>query len=167
MNHARKKILADLMDTSMFLSENGFPPELWGPGLWLFMTLAAANYPLRPTAKDALNYYTFFFNLQFILPCRACRKEYAEMITGGADPDLRLTVDLFKQRRSATIGTARKAVFSWIVKVHNVVNARLGKKRAVLNVSEAQWARKYAALRKITRLAARRKSARNRPLNST
>jgi hypothetical protein len=165
MEHARKKNPGDVMDTPAFLSPNGFAPELWGPGLWLAMTLAAANYPLRPTAKDAMNYYTFFYNLQFILPCRACRKEYAKMILGRADPSLRLTIDLFKQGKSAKIGTARKAVFSWIVQVHNVVNARLGKKQTVLNVSESEWARRYARLRRISRQAARQRSASNRPLN--
>ena len=70
------------MDSPKFLSPNGFAPELWGPGIWLVMTLAAANYPLRPTARDAAHYYTFFDNLQHILPCGTCRAEYRKMILG-------------------------------------------------------------------------------------
>ena len=152
------------MDSPKFLSPNGFAPELWGPGLWLVMTLAAANYPLRPTARDAAHYYTFFDNLQYILPCGSCRAEYRKMILGRVDPSLKLTLDMFRQRRSDKIGTARKAVFTWIVRVHDVVNARLGKSKAVLGVSETEWARRYGALRGITRHAAKRRSAGNRPL---
>lgn len=152
------------MENVAFVSPNGFPPELWGPGLWLFMTLAAANYPLRPKHRDAVNYFTFFYNLQFVLPCGACRTEYAKMILGKVDPSLELTLDLFKQRRSAEIGTARKAVFSWIVRVHNVVNVRLKKKKAVIDVHESEWARRYSRLRRVSRQTARRRSARNRPL---
>ena len=129
----------------------------------MVMTLAAANYPLRPTSRDAAHYYTFFDNLQYILPCGSCRAEYRKMILGRVDPSLKLTLDMFRQRRSK-IGTARKAVFTWIVRVHDVVNARLGKSKAVLNVSETEWARRYGALRGITRHAAKRRSARNRPL---
>jgi len=152
------------MDTIRFLSPNGFAPELWGPGLWLTMTLAAANYPLRPTSRDVTHYYTFFHNLQFILPCGSCRKEYRKMILGRVDPSLKLTPNLFRQKKGARLGTARQAVFSWIVKVHNVVNARLGKSKTVLNVSESEWARRYAALRGITRRRAMRRSATNKPL---
>jgi hypothetical protein len=152
------------MDSPQFLSADGFPPELWGPGLWLAITLIAANYPLKPSKTQAEQYYKFFIGLQHVLPCGKCRCEYTKLIQGkGADPSLKLTPSLFRQARGERPGSARKSVFAWVIRLHNAVNMRLGKRSAGL--TENGWARRYASLRKITRSTARRRSAANKPLS--
>lgn len=152
------------MDSRAFLSRDGFAPELWGPGLWLLMTIVAANYPLQPTSSDATHYFTFYYNLQYILPCRSCREEYRKMILGKVDPSLKLTLGMFRQKKGARLGSSRKAVFRWIVQVHNVVNRRLGKRKSLLDISVSEWARRYARLRGITRRQALARSLTNKPL---
>lgn len=134
------------MDAAQFLSPKGFPPSLWGPGLWLFMTLVAANYPLNPTKRDAMRYFTFFYNLQYILPCKTCRQEYSKMLTTSND---RITLEMFSRQRHDLPGDARRRVFQWVVDIHDRVNTRLGK-TSVAKVSADAWATYYAAMRSMT-----------------
>lgn len=48
--------------------------SIWGPPLWHFLHTISVNYPINPTLKDKKNYYNFFYNLQYVLPCDICRK---------------------------------------------------------------------------------------------
>lgn len=140
-------IFAIIMDTPGFLSPDGYSPNVWGKSLWLSMTLIASNVPLVPTRQDSLAYFKFFDNLRRVIPCKSCRDEYSKMIRCG-NPALRLRLSDFLQGPRDEPGTARKRVFTWIVRIHAHVNARLKKKR---RSSVAFWAKKYSALRKTSR----------------
>ena len=144
----KKKILVFIVEISMnsnlFLSSNGFSTSTWGPHAWVFMTLVAANYPLRPTKEDATWYYTFYKSLGHVIPCGECRREYCKMISDTKKPSLCLDMKTFLQKPSETPGAARKRVFSWVINIHNDVNRR---KRRKIETSVNFWAKEYASLR--------------------
>ena len=134
------------MDTNLFLSPDGFSTSTWGPHAWVFMTLVAANYPLRPTPDDATWYYTFYQSLGHVIPCGECRREYCKMISQSKNPNLRLTKERFIQKPGEKPGSARKRVFTWVIRIHNDVNRR---KRRDLKTSVSFWAKEYSKLREI------------------
>ncbi len=136
-----------MLDSKIFLSREGYSPNIWGPSLWFAMTIIASNYPMVPTKSDEISYFHFFDNLRRVLPCRSCRVEYAKMITKSVNPDLRLTKGMFRQQTTEAPGAARKRVFTWVIKIHNSVNRRLGKKR---RTSISFWAKTYSSLRMAT-----------------
>ena len=133
-----------MLDSKLFLSRDGYTPKIWGPSLWFVMTLIASNYPMVPTKSDEIAYYHFFDNLRRVLPCKSCRVEYTKMITKSVNPELRLVRGMFHQPTTEAPGAARKRVFTWVVKIHNAVNRRLGKKR---RTSIEFWAKTYSRLR--------------------
>jgi hypothetical protein len=57
---------------------NGFVSSIWGPQLWFTLHCISFNYPIKPTPTDKQNYRTFFESLQYVLPCGACRTNFAE-----------------------------------------------------------------------------------------
>lgn len=146
--HPPKKIKCSvfliLMNSSEFLSPHGFPPRVWGPLCWKFSHYVSANYPLNPTEKSVDAYMAYFKSLCDILPCKECRREFCKLVRSQTSP-LRIQKSIFAQKRTDPPGTARKRVFSWFVKVHAKVNARL-KKNMPSNPSF--WADVYASKRK-------------------
>jgi hypothetical protein len=132
------------MNSSTFLSPDGFSTSTWGPHAWVFMTLVAANYPLRPSKDDAIWYYTFYKSLGHVIPCGECRREYCKMIGDHKKPSLCLHMKMFLQNPSDSPGTARKRVFTWVVNIHNNVNKR---KRRKIETNVNFWAKEYASLR--------------------
>jgi hypothetical protein len=134
------------MDSKEFLSGDGFPTSTWGAHAWVFMTIVAANYPLRPTKEVSTWYYTYFKSLGHVIPCGECRREYCKMIGNKNKPDLCLNMDRFIQKPHEKPGAARKRVFTWVIKIHNDVNRR---KRRHVKTSVAFWAKEYASLRKL------------------
>jgi len=126
----------------MLLSPDGFSPRLWGPQLWRVMHLVSVNYPLNPTRVQQRAYYNFFNSLKCILPCKTCREEFNKMVSR---PPYTLTPALFAQRPGDPPGTARRRLAQYVVTLHNVVNARLGKPpgRQTRN-----WVQYYANLRR-------------------
>lgn len=133
------------MNSNEFLSSNGFSTSTWGPHAWVFMTIVAANYPLRPTKDEAMWYYTYYKSLGHVIPCGECRREYCKMIGNSSKPDLCLKLDTFTQKKGEKPGSARKRVFTWVVNIHNDVNRR---KRRRIKTSVNFWAKEYASLRK-------------------
>ena len=55
-------------------------PKEWGPSAWKFIHYVALKYPKNPTEEDKKQYFVFFYNLQFILPCERCAKHYKDNI---------------------------------------------------------------------------------------
>lgn len=97
------------------LSENGFAPAYWGPGAWQLFHMAAAAFPLKPTAADRRAYQAFFESLRVVLPCPGCRAGYAQLSTRGR---LAIKPELFRDRLT---------LFRWTTELHDAVNAKLGK----------------------------------------
>jgi len=83
----------------------------WGRPGWTFLHAITFAYPRFPSQKTKRRYLGFFRFLRFVLPCPVCRREFS-------------TVDMgLKHFRD------RATLAKWLVKVHNQVNQRLGKKK--------------------------------------
>ncbi len=113
------------------LSESGFPPDTWGPSLWLLIHTVAATYPVDPTPEAQRQFAAFYTSLQYVIPCGGCRKGYASLINGTH----RLTPEVLADRLS---------LFKWTVDVHNAVNAKVGKP---VNSDHLMWYKRYDAMR--------------------
>jgi len=80
----------------------GVPPEIWGPNLWGTLHL------LCLTGTISSNFVQEFAN---IIPCPACAGHFSELLKENPLPD----------------SDDPLVLFSWSVRVHNLVNARIGK----------------------------------------
>ena len=96
-------------------------PELWGRCAWKFIHLITLNYPENPTKDDKENYHTFFYSLQYVLPCDKCGQN--------------LTKHLKKYPLTATALANRQNLIMWAINLHNIVNYYTGKR--MLTYSEA------------------------------
>jgi hypothetical protein len=93
--------------TSILLdSNNGFQTKCWGPPMWFVLHTISLNYRV----EYQKGYMQFFKSLQYVLPCKACRINYAKTIK--THPTLRLTKETFKSRESLAY---------WLFKLHNFV----------------------------------------------
>jgi hypothetical protein len=135
---------------SSFTSNEGFPPSVWGPLIWQASHLILANYPLEPTRRDVDSYVAYFQSLCDILPCRVCRRHFCDLVRRPGP--LQLRRQMFVQGRGERPGAARHRVFTWFVRVHNAVNARLGKP---YTSDVRAWKRAYAKVRAVKRLPGR------------
>ena len=57
-----------------YVSGDGMLTSVWGPSLWHFLHTMSFNYPVNPTCSDKKYYKDFIHSLEFILPCKYCRK---------------------------------------------------------------------------------------------
>jgi len=87
--------------------------NIWGPHLWFSLHTMSFNYPLKPTDEDKTNYKNFFNNLQNIIPCSVCKKNYKRHIVEHPIED-------FLDNRQTLV--------YWVIDMHNMVNAEIGKK---------------------------------------
>ena len=87
-------------------------PKEWGPSGWKFIHYVALKYPKNPTEEDKKQYFVFFYNLQFILPCERCAKHYKD--------------NLLKNPIQSSLEN-NKTLFKWTVDIHNMVNKDLNK----------------------------------------
>ena len=85
-----------------------FEPKIWGPHAWFFLETITMSYPENPSEEQIKNFKTFFYTLQFIIPCNKCRVNYNKhlQIYPLSDHVLRNRDNLFK----------------WIVNMHNAVD---------------------------------------------
>lgn len=87
--------------------------NIWGPSAWLFLHTITFNYPDNPTNQDKNNYYNFFNNLKYILPCEKCKKHYVEN---------------FNKYNLEEILNSKDNLIKWLIDIHNEVNKDTGKK---------------------------------------
>uniref|UniRef100_A0A6C0F6Q3 thiol oxidase n=1 Tax=viral metagenome TaxID=1070528 RepID=A0A6C0F6Q3_9ZZZZ len=85
-------------------SGNGFQTNVWGAPMWLCLHIISLNF--KPELRDG--YKQFFNSLQFVLPCGACRENYANIIKNI----LPLNDKVYK---------SRKSLAKWLFLVHNQV----------------------------------------------
>ena len=95
-------------------SNDGMVTNIWGPSLWHVLHTISFNYPVNPTSADKKNYKQFILSLRDVLPCRACRENFADNIK-----QIPLKSDVFKNRKNFS---------KWVFKLHNHVNKMTGKK---------------------------------------
>jgi|UniRef100_A0A6C0F780 hypothetical protein len=86
-------------------------PKIWGEHAWIFLHTITLNYPEEPTFSDKYNYKILFESLKDTLPCPTCREHYKENIT-------LYPIDL----------SSREALVKWLIKIHNLVNEKNGKR---------------------------------------
>jgi hypothetical protein len=95
-------------------SDAGFPGEIWGSCLWLFLHIISFNYPCKPSIKHKMYYYSFLKILPKILPCGICRKHLKELYK-----KMPLITSVFKNRKSLS---------KYIFQLHEEINIKLNKK---------------------------------------
>ena len=87
--------------------------NIWGPTLWFSLHTITMNYPNQPTFLQQKDYKNFFTSLQYIIPCKICRKNYQRhLIEHPIDNSLK----------------SRKSLVYWLIDIHNMVNSETGKK---------------------------------------
>ena len=87
--------------------------NIWGPHLWFSLHTISFNYPLKPKKEDILQYHNFFTSLQNVIPCSICKKNYIRHLKEHP-------INLFLNNR--------KDLVYWVIDMHNMVNAEIGKK---------------------------------------
>ena len=85
-------------------SSEGFQTKIWGAPLWLCLHMISLNY----TPDKHKGYKSFFESLQYVLPCKACRDNYSNILQNK----LPLSDSVFKSRESMAF---------WVFKLHNQV----------------------------------------------
>jgi len=98
-------------------SGDGMMTSIWGPSMWHYMHVMSFNYPVHPTEQQKKQYRKFILNLQYVLPCKHCRKNLKNNFKV-----LPLTMDVMKNRNSFS---------RYIYKLHELVNKMLGKTSAL------------------------------------
>ena len=93
--------------------------NIWGPHLWFSLHTISFNYPLKPSIKDKEQYYNFFISLQETIPCSVCKKNYKRHLNEHPIKDY---LD------------NRKSLVYWVIDMHNMVNAEIGKKILSYNI---------------------------------
>lgn len=53
-------------------------PKIWGPHFWFMFRCISNNYPDNPSEDDTHHTKSFFYSLQYLLPCIVCRESYVE-----------------------------------------------------------------------------------------
>jgi hypothetical protein len=96
-------------------------PDIWGRHMWFSIHFVAQDYPLEPSADDAINYKKFFENLGSVIPCYKCGVNYNRH---------------FKEMPIDEYLGSRELLFAWTVEFHNIVNKELGK--ATMTLEEAK-----------------------------
>ena len=94
--------------------DTGMQTRVWGPAGWLFLHSVAQNYPWSPTEQKKEEYLHFFRLVGKVLPCKYCRQSYDEFIT---QKDTLLNKNALQNR---------KTLITWLWKIHNKVNNKLG-----------------------------------------
>lgn len=88
-----------------------FDPKIWGRHFWYILHLITFGYPDQPSYIDQRGYHDFFVNLQHVIPCFKCRKNYSKHLQEHPiGPYLNTKSNLIK----------------WLVDMHNMVNNELG-----------------------------------------
>ena len=87
-------------------------PKFWGPHGWIFLHAVTMNYPKNPSNDDKQLYRNFFSSLIRVLPCEKCAYHYKQHIKD--DP-----IEPVLENRDKLV--------RWLIKIHNKVNADLGK----------------------------------------
>jgi hypothetical protein len=87
--------------------------NIWGPHLWFSLHTISFNYPLKPNFEDKQYYKDFFTNLQHVIPCSVCKKNYIRHL---------------KEHPINNYLDNRSTLVYWVIDMHNMVNGEIGKK---------------------------------------
>ena len=93
---------------------NGLITKLWGGSGWEFLHSITFGYPVQPTEENKRDYFNFFMNTGYVLPCVHCRDSYLEFVKTD---DTILDEAALESRDSLT---------RWLYRLHERVNKKLG-----------------------------------------
>lgn len=105
--------MSDTFSETEFNSNDGMLTQTWGPPLWHVLHTISFNYPVYPSKENINNYYIFFRNLKYVLPCIYCRQNLDKNYK-----KVKFCKKVFKDRESFS---------KWLYDLHNHVNFMLGK----------------------------------------
>ena len=71
------------------------------------------NYPDQPTYVEQKDYKNFFISLQYVIPCKVCKRNYQRHL---------------KEHPIDNHLQSKKKLVYWLIDIHNMVNAEIGKK---------------------------------------
>ena len=94
-------------------SGDGMMTTIWGPPLWHALHTISFNYPIKPTKEDKINYFNYFNNLKYVLPCKYCRDN--------------LKKNLKKIPLKRGVFKSRDTLSKWVYLLHEEINKMLGK----------------------------------------
>lgn len=103
----------------------GISPKYWGPCGWAMIHYIALGYPKHPTNAHKQQYTAFFETLGNVLPCLKCRNNFRRHLT-HAPP-------------TAALAEGKDALFAWTVRLHNIVNGELDKRRIDVRAAKAMY----------------------------
>ena len=95
-------------------SPDGMLTSVWGPPLWHSLHTISFNYPVKPKKSDIENYYNYFKNLKYVLPCKYCR--------------INLKSNFKKLPLKKSVFKNRDTLSRYVYDLHELVNKMLGKK---------------------------------------
>jgi hypothetical protein len=105
--------------------------NIWGSSLWFSLHTISMNYPNYPSNEDKMNYKDFFISLKNVIPCTVCKKNYIRHL---------------KENPIDGKLNTRKDLVYWLIDMHNMVNAEIGKKQmsydAVIQKYESIYSKK-------------------------
>ena len=109
---------------------------LWGKSIWSTIHIVALSFPDSPTDADRDSYRIFYNALGKVLPCSKCQGNYARHMS-----EVSIDYYLF----------SKQMLFDWTVKLHNIVNAELGKpawsyEQALAHYSSGAYAKTGASV---------------------
>ena len=88
--------------------------NIWGSSMWFSLHTISMNYPNFPNNQDKYNYKIFFESLQNVIPCQVCKKNYIRHL---------------KENPISNHLNTKKELVYWLIDMHNMVNAEIGKKQ--------------------------------------
>ena len=102
----------------------GIEPTLFGPSFWGTMHYVALGAPNVLDTTHQKNYATFYNLIPYIIPCGSCGTHFAEVLNANPITNYLTSSDL---------------LFTWTVKVHNIVNIQLGKTEISVEDAKKIW----------------------------
>ncbi len=89
-------------------------PKEWGPHFWFVIRCIANNYPEVPTEDDIKYTKTFFYALQYTLPCILCRESYVQHFN-------KHNIDLYL--------STNKKLIEWTEIIYNETNNKINSEK--------------------------------------
>ncbi len=69
---------SNIYATSVFRTQRpNYNPGMWGPGAWDFLFTVAKSYPNNPSYSEKLKMRRFLESMDYCLPCKKCRNNFA------------------------------------------------------------------------------------------
>jgi hypothetical protein len=94
-------------------SGDGMNVNIWGKMAWTFLHCISFNYPTNPTEMQKDQYHNFLMSLKHVLPCQACRNNYANNLK-----TIGYNRECLENRKSFSM---------FMYRLHNCVNKMLNK----------------------------------------